>query len=111
MIKNRYYHGETSNPFKLEDNRERYVFWGEEAIQARMLELHPDMPKRYANFYAKQDAAGKVPTWLKEAAVDQSERERIFDLIMQGIDHFIGVMDPLPKWHLNCRTKTSCPAW
>ena len=98
MIKNRYYHGETSNPFKREENRERYVFWGEEAIQARMLELHPDMPKRYANLYAKQDAEGKVPTWLKEAAVDQSERERIFDLIMQGIDDFIGVMDPLPKW-------------
>jgi hypothetical protein len=98
MIKNRYYHGEASNPFKLEDNRERYVFWGEEAIQARMLELHPDMPKRYAKLYAEKDAAGKVPAWLKEAAVDQSERERIFDLIMQGIDDFIGVMDPLPKW-------------
>ena len=46
MIKNRYYHGEASNPFKLEDNRERYVFWGEEAIQARMLELQPDMRTR-----------------------------------------------------------------
>ena len=98
MIKYRYYHGEQSNPFKVEDNRERYVFWGEEAIQARMLELHPDIPERYAAYYARKDAAGEVPEWLKNANVEQSERERIFNLIATGLDDFIGVMDPLPKW-------------
>ncbi len=98
MPKYRYYHGEQSNPFDLETNRERYVFWGEEAIQARMLEWHPNMPERYGKYYAEKDAAGQVPEWIKNAAVEQSERERIFDLIAQSIDDFIGVMDPLPKW-------------
>jgi len=98
MIKNRYYHGEQSNPFKLAENRERYVFWGEEAIQSRMLDLHPDISGRYAKFYSEQDAVGKVPAWLKNAAVEQPEKERIFSLVAHGIDDFIGVMDPLPKW-------------
>ena len=98
MVRYRYYHGEESNPFREEDNRERYVFWGLEAAQAIMLEQNPNMPNEYARRYAEKDAAGKIPEWLKGAAVEQSERERIFDLIGDGIDFFIGVMDPLPKW-------------
>ena len=89
MIKNRYYHGETSNPFKLEDNRERYVFWGEEAIQARMLELHPDMPKRYAKL---MDPLPKWQRYLSEGIISELSDEDIMSGVVSYLDD-VGV-DP-----------------
>lgn len=84
--KYRFYNGERNNPYVLEQNIVRYLYWGMEAVESYMLQLHPDMPDSWLACYRKKMESGQVPEWISCRNEPEEEKAFVYYVYAKSLD-------------------------